>query len=255
LNIVSVQVIQRAFSILEILALHEAGLAELAQLTGIQKTTLHNILKTLVELGAVKRASGGRYAIGAKIAELGEPEFRRVSLQPLAQRVANDLTAETGESVVISVLRGAERFVIAYTDGPQELTVRLDISERRSPYDASTGRVLLAYLPKAVQERVIDLRGLPGDEWSAITSRDALLAALDEIRGAGLALHLHVNQEVQTLAVPVLGPDERAWAAIGVRMPASRFLNGRREALIEGMRNASRRMSDLLGFQPGAVGV
>ncbi|MGV3722953.1 MAG: IclR family transcriptional regulator, partial [Actinomycetota bacterium] len=177
-----VQVLQRAFSILDILALREAGLAELSQLTGIQKTTLHNILKTLVELGAVTRTVGGRYAIGAKIAELGEPEFRRVSLQPLAQRIANGLTAEIGESVVISVLRGAERFVIAYTDGPQELTVRLDLSERRSPYNASTGRVLLAYLSAAERERVIDLRGLPGDEWRAITTREELNASLDEIR-------------------------------------------------------------------------
>lgn len=250
-----VQVLLRAFSVLDILALHEAGLAELSQVTGIQKTTLHNILKTLVELGAVKRTSGGRYAIGAKIAELGEPEFRRVSLQPLAQRIANDLTAEIGESVVISVLRGAERFVIAYTDGPQELTVRLDLSERRSPYDASTGRVLLAYLPAAERERVIELRGLPGDEWRAITTREELLTALDEIRRNGLALHLHVSQEIQTLAAPVLGPDGRAWAAIGVRMPASRFLNGRREAVIGGIQHASRRMAELLGFQATAAQV
>lgn len=251
----SIQVLERAFAILEILALHEAGLGELARITGIQKTTLHNILKTLGQLGAVKRSSGGRYAIGTRIAELGEPEYRRTSLQPLAHRVANDLTREIGESVVISVLRGAERFVIAYTDGPQELTVRLDLSERRSPYDASTGRVLLAYLPRREQERVIDVRGLPGDEWPAINSREELLAALDEIRGTGLALHLHVNQEVQTLAVPVLGPDGSAWAAVGVRMPASRFLNGRREAIIGGMREASRKMAELLGLQAGVTAV
>jgi DNA-binding IclR family transcriptional regulator len=252
---VPVQVLQRAFSILDILALREAGLAELSQLTGIQKTTLHNILKTLVELGAVTRTTGGRYAIGSKIAELGEPEFRRVSLQPLAQRIANDLTAQIGESVVISVLRGAERFVIAYTDGPQELTVRLDLSERRSPYNASTGRVLLAYLSAAERERVIDLRGLPGDEWSTIATREELLASLDEIRSAGLALLLHVNQEVQTLAAPVLAPDGRAYAAVGVRMPASRFLNGRREAVIEGVRAAAAKMSELIGFQASSVGV
>jgi DNA-binding IclR family transcriptional regulator len=255
LNTVSIQVLQRAFSILDILALREAGLAELAQITGIQKTTLHNILKTLVELGAVKRTSGGRYAIGAKITELGEPEFRRVSLQPLAQRIANDLTSQIGESVVISVLRGAERFVIAYTDGPQELTVRLDLSERRSPYNASTGRVLLAYLTEVERERVIDLRGLPGEEWRAISSREELIVALDEIRRAGLALLLHTHQEVQTLAAPVLGPDGRAYAAVGVRMPASRFLNGRREVVIEGVRGAAAKMSELIGFQATAVGV
>jgi DNA-binding IclR family transcriptional regulator len=47
----------------------------------------------------------------------------------------------------------------------------------------------------------------------------------------------------------VPGPDGRPWAAIGIRMPASRFLNGQREQVIEGLREACRRMSDILGLQ------
>lgn len=244
----AVQVLQRAFSILDLLALRDAGLAELARETGLQKTTLHNILKTLVELGAVQRTADGRYALGPKIPELGEGEYRRTSLQPLAQRIAADLCSAVQETVVISVLRGAERYVLAYAVGPQELTVRIDLSTGKSPYDATTGRVLLAFLPEAERRRIIEARGLPGDEWRAITTREELDAALDEIRRNEVALHLHVEQEIQTVAVPVFGPNGGAWASIGIRMPASRFLNGRREAILAGLREASSRMSDLLSL-------
>lgn len=244
----AVQVLQRAFAILDQLALRDAGLAELARQTGLQKTTLHNILKTLVELGAVRRTADGRYALGPKIPELGEGEYRRISLQPVAQRIAADLCAAVRETVVISVLRGAERYVLAYAVGPQELTVRIDLSTGKSPYDATTGRVLLAYLPEAERERIIEARGLPSDDWPAIASREELDAALEEIRRNGMALHRHVQQEIQTVAVPVFGPDGRAWASIGIRMPVSRFLNGRREAILSGLRDASARMSDLLSL-------
>lgn len=247
-----IQVIQRAFAVLDYLAAREAGLAELAAATGLQKTTLHNILKTLVELGAVRRTPAGGYALGPKLVELAEPEFRRVSLQPLAQRIADDLAAELRETVVISALRGVERFIIGFALGPQELTVRLDVTTRRSPFDASTGRVLLAFLSAQELDRVVEHWGLPGELWREVGDRASLDAALAQIRHTGLALQLHSQDEIQTVAAPVPGPDGRPWAAIGIRMPASRFLNGQREQVVDGLREACRRMSDILGLQAPA---
>jgi len=246
---VQIQVLQRAFAILDFLAAREAGLAELAAAIGVQKTTLHNILKTLVELGAVRRTPGGGYALGLKLVELAEPEFRRVSLQPLAQRIADDLAAELRETVVISALRGVERFIIGFALGPQELTVRLDVTTRRSPFDASTGRVLLAHLSGQELDRVVEHWGLPGALWHEASDRASLDASLAEIRRTGLALQLHSRDEIQTVAAPVPGPDGRPWAAIGIRMPASRFQNGQREQVIEGLRESCRRMSDILSIQ------
>jgi DNA-binding IclR family transcriptional regulator len=246
---VQIQVLQRAFAVLDVLAIREAGLAELAAAAGLQKTTLHNILKTLVELGAVRRTPGGGYALGPKLVELAEREFRRISLQPLAQRIADDLAAELRETVVISTLRGVERFIVGFALGPQELTVRLDVTTRRSPFDASTGRVLLAYLSEQELDRVVEHWGMPGELWREVTDRTSLDAALAEIRRTGLALHRHSQGEFQTVAAPVPGPDRRPWAAIGIRMPASRFQNGQREQVIDGLRRACGRMSDLLGFQ------
>lgn len=247
-----IQVLQRAFAILDFLAAREAGLAELAEATGLQKTTLHNILKTLVELRAVRRTPGGGYALGPKLMELAEPEFRRVSLQPLAQRIADGLAAELRETVVISALRGVERFIIGFALGPQELTVRLDVTTRRSPFDATTGRVLLAHLSAAELERVVEHWGMPGELWREVSDRASLGAALAEIRRTGLALQRHSQEEIQTVAAPVMGPDGRPWAAIGIRMPASRFQDGQREQVISGLREACRRMSEILGFQAPA---
>lgn len=243
-----IQVLQRAFSVLELVSDRDMGLAELSEATGIQKTTLCNILKTLTDLGALRRTSTGRYAIGSKLVDLAAGEVHSSSLMPLAQRTADDLAVRVRETVVVSALRGAERFVIGYSVGTQNLTVRLDPDEPRSPYDVCTGRVLLAHLSPAELEAVIQVRGYPGREWLGICDRESLDRALEQVRAAGMALQHDPKRQVQTLAAPIYGPDGRAWAAIGISMPASRF-GGEQDPVLAELREAAARMSDVLCYR------
>ena len=249
-----IQVLHRAFDILALVSGREMGLAELSEATGVQKTTLCNILKTLTELGALRRTLAGRYTVGPTLVQLAAPEVRSSSLLPLGQRTADELSARVREMVVVSALRGVERFVIGHAPGPQELTVRFDSDQPRSPYDAPTGRVLLAHLSPAELETVVRARGLPGDEWAGITDRTCLDAALREIREAGLALKLNAEKQVQTLAAPIFGPDGRVWAGIGISMPASRFQGDQRGVIVTELREAAARMSDILCYRaPGRI--
>ena len=50
-----IQVLQRAFAVLEYLSNEPTSLASLADRTGLHKSTLHNILRTMVALGVVER--------------------------------------------------------------------------------------------------------------------------------------------------------------------------------------------------------
>lgn len=243
-----IQVLHRAFSMLEQLEGGELSLAELARETAIQKTTAANILKTLTDLGAVSKTTGGRYSLGPRLLELAEPQLRQQTLQPLAQRTAERLAQEVGETVVVSALKGVWRYVIAVRQGTQELTVRIELMEERSPYDATTGRVLLAFQPEAVQQRIRQAHGLPGPEWRQVDTAEELEAALEEIRRTGMAFDVNATQQIQTLAAPVFGPDGQVWAAIGIRMPHSRFQDANRETVISALRASARHMGDLLGY-------
>lgn len=62
----SVQSLERAFALLELLALHPRGMAltELAETTGLHKSTVHRLLGSLFSLGYVVKDSGsGHYRL------------------------------------------------------------------------------------------------------------------------------------------------------------------------------------------------
>ena len=74
-----IQVLQRAFAVLEVLSNEPTSLALLADKTGLHKSTLHNILRTMVALDVVERTEHGIYALGPKLIALAEPTIARSS--------------------------------------------------------------------------------------------------------------------------------------------------------------------------------
>jgi len=69
-----IQVVDRAFAILELLANQNsnAGVAEISKQLGLNKTTTHRLLKVLEHHGYVeKNGPDGKYGLGSKLFELG----------------------------------------------------------------------------------------------------------------------------------------------------------------------------------------
>ena len=68
----SIQVIGRAVRLLDTLAAADqpVSLKQLAQTTQLHPSTAFRILTSLIEHGLVERAAGGRYGLGAKLAQL-----------------------------------------------------------------------------------------------------------------------------------------------------------------------------------------
>ena len=248
-----IQVLGRAFLLLDLLHEREPQtLAELTRATGLQKPTVHNILKTLSAHGAVCRTPDGRYALGPKLGEWAgpaAPRSRRALLLPLAQRAADNLAARIDEAVAASTLDGDQEVLLARATGTRLLTVRLDApahAPRRSPYAACAGRVLLAYLDPAQRAAFVEKDGYPGAAWDGITAEADLEAALGSIRAVGVAFQKSPDEQVQVVAVPVFGPDGAAWAALAVHLPASRFTGRHRTEVIVGLKAAAGEASDAL---------
>lgn len=237
-----IQVLERAYTVVGLLAEQDLTLAALTRATGLHKPTLHNILASLQELGVVRRAPSGEYTLGDALFALAAPRLRRDVLHRAAQSAAADLAREIQERTVVAVLRHGIRYKIVQIESTRSVTVNPLALERRSPYDASTGRVLLAHLETSELDEVVRARGYPGSEWADITSRPALLSALAAVRQNGIAYHTTPDSEVHSVAVPVFGPDGRVWAAIGVSVPSTRFVGNHRNQIVASLRTAAEAM-------------
>ena len=104
----SIQSVDRALFLLETIAEAggEASLTELATRTGLNISTCHHLLATLIQRGFAAKVPGRRlYALGARILYLGHACLQ-VDLPRRAQPYLETINQATGETVHLAALAG-----------------------------------------------------------------------------------------------------------------------------------------------------
>ncbi len=104
----SIQSVDRALFLLETIADAggEATLTELANRTGLNISTCHHLLATLIRRGFATKVTGRRlYALGARIFYLGHACLQ-VDLPRRAQPYLEAINQATGETVHLAALQG-----------------------------------------------------------------------------------------------------------------------------------------------------
>ena len=239
-----IQVLHRALGILEELSPRpSASVKELAELTGLKKSTLCNILKTLTQLGYVTKAERGTYRLGPKLGEIAHPQLQQDALARLGREAVLALADATRESAQLVVLRDGERYIIAEGRSPQDLivnTVTLDVTAAGS----ATGRVILAHGDDATLREALRRSHAPGE------SLDELRAELRAVREDGLCENHPRDRAVVGLAVPVFCGTAIV-AALGVYLPSVRSRGKHRAEVIESLRRAGKELSVRLSAEVG----
>lgn len=220
-----IQSIERATAILEFIA-GEGGAAylrDIAASTGLGKTTAHNILTTLDELGYVaRRVNDTRYHLGGRILNLarvaGDDSALRIRLRPVIEALA----ARTGETAYLGVPSGDE---VLYLDVVEsfEAPRAVSLARSREPLEGSAiGLVFLAFMP-GLRKRVLSARtGALGPDIEAEIEKVAA-------RGYSLDVETYVVG-LNCVAVPWRENGE-VRASIGLSGPAHRLEPGRMHEL------------------------
>lgn len=180
-----VQAVDRAVVLLKAIANspHPPTVWELANASGINRSTTWRLLGTLEHHGLVERDTATqRYRVGfaaLQIASAADHDTLVRRVRPILQRVAE----AAGESVTLAAARA---FSLVYVDQADPPTVPCPNWLGRSlPLHAtSSGKVFLAWLPDAELEAVLPAT-LERYTSRTITDRGRLRSALAEIRRDG----------------------------------------------------------------------
>jgi DNA-binding IclR family transcriptional regulator len=233
----SIAVIDKTFSILEVLARtgRALTLAELAEENRLPKPTVHRILRSLRDLGYVEQAArGGTYELSARLAtlrEFGRDEAVREKVRPLMAR----LHTEFNETVNLGFLEGIYIRYGYVIETTQPLRWIVKPGARDQFHTTALGRVIVAHLPEEQQARLVAkaCSTLPARGRKAARAR--LEKELAATRARGFASE---DEEtvvgVACVAVPLIGMGEPL-AAVSVSVPVHRFPPRRRTALIAAM--------------------
>ena len=239
-----IQVIHRALSILEFLALEPDrvhSLGEIADTFGLNRGTCSNILKTLAERNYVERLSGRRgYRLGVMAEQLGGARSLDHAIVSAARPVLQGLTRSLNETSLVGVLRGDKRVTLDSVQCDRDLQARS--RQVRNAYETATGRLLVAFLPRDRLDALVTSAGMPpADVWPGVDRRESLTRALAKIRKAELAT-TRSSDHIVGLAVPVRRADD-VLASVSVYLPEIRFRASRRQEILDALRDAGRQIS------------
>lgn len=245
---------QRVLRILDLLAEREAPLSftEIADTLGYPRSSVHNLLRTMVQSGwAELDADSRRYTLGIRAWQAGNTYLRAVNLADRARPHMERIRDALGETVQLAVRDGRHNVYIAKVDGSQMLVLASAIGRRLEAHATGVGKVLLAGLPEDECRKLLEAQPLERFTEHTITDLEQMRAELAQIRLQGYSMD---NEEytlgVRCVAVPVRDHTGQVVAGMSVSVPTIRFGAARLAQARALLATASADVSAALGWSP-----
>ena len=241
-----IQSIDRAVRVLTALqGTRRMSLSELAARLDLAPSTMHGIVRSLVEHGMVVQERGSsRYQLGPAVLRLGNVYLDTLELRSRAIPWAEDLARRTGLAVRTGVLLIDDVVIIHHEPRPDGSRQMPEVGIVIPVHASALGKALLAFLPED-EKRVLasgELRSMTGE---TISSPELLRDQLDLIRASGVATEQDEAVLGEgSLASPVFDSYGEAVGAIGVVVPSGDL---ERPEVRDLVRDAARAVSRELG--------
>ncbi|GGJ28240.1 IclR family transcriptional regulator [Neoroseomonas lacus] len=173
-------------------------LAELADRTGLVKSTIMRLAISLVEHGYLARDGDGSYRLDAEVLRLGTIYTQSFRLEAHVTPVLEELVARTGETAAFYVRRGDQRLCLFRVDSPHLLRMHVRVGDALPLDSSAIAQVLRAFAARPLPDYVAAL------ELPIVT-----MGATDPHTGS--------------MAAPVFGPGDRLAGALALSAPVIRW--------------------------------
>lgn len=217
----------RAFSVIEaVLAAERAmALSEVMASVKLPKPTVYRICMMLEEAGLlIREPSSRRYSIGPALARMGISIMMNAPNRAPRHAILQNLVEEIGETCNLTMLEGSEVVYIDRVETAWPLRLTLQSGSHVPLHCSASGKLLLAYLPRAQRERVLARLSLHRYTGQTLTERAALERELEKIRNEEVSFDREEYLAgLVCVAVPVMTQSRRAIAAVAIQAPIARM--------------------------------
>ena len=203
------------------------GITELAQGMNVSPPTAHRHASTFLDMGYLEQSSTRQYRLTRRCAQPGMAMLGSLELMRAARPILRELRQQTGRTVSIAVLDGAEVLYLqrlcGFARGQYELERGLGAGARLAARDTAAGRALLAAAGESERVAVtrIHEEGLTVDEGGSRGGARGIALAIPSERERTGAIEITVPAAAMTAAelVAQLGkPLQASGAALGAAL-------------------------------------
>jgi len=194
-----VAAVDRALTILDALTDEKTSLAELSKRTGLYKSTVLRLAKSLEKFGYMIRSEDGNYRLGSKVLLLGSLYQRHFKTSEVVPPVLRKLVDELQEGASFYIADGDRRVVLHRMDATRAVRDSVHEGDRFPLTSGASGHVLRAF------------SGTRGERFDLI--RETMYAASYGER----------DPETAAISCPVFGHSDRLVGALSISGPRYRI--------------------------------
>jgi IclR family transcriptional regulator, carbohydrate utilization repressor len=246
----TVQVLERAFALLDVLASQPEPMAlkDISERTGLHPSTAHRILNDLTCGRLVDRPQAGSYRLGMRLLELGNLVKARLDVRDAAMAPMRELHKITLQPVNLSVRQGDQIVYIERTYSERSgMQVVRAVGGRAPLHLTSVGKLFLAFDDTQRVRAYAARTGLTGHTRNSITDLTRLERELAGVRANGYARDdEELELGVRCMAAGLFDDQGKLVAGLSVSAPADRL----EESWLERVRATAEQISGLLGYRP-----
>jgi IclR family acetate operon transcriptional repressor len=242
--------VDRAVELLLLLesASRDMGITELSKLLGVQKSTVHNLVQTLLARDFVRQTDSGRITLGFRLMRLGAAAAERLDIRRLADPILRELALEANEYVLLAVLNRNEVTIIDSV-APQRSTFivpRIDFSH--TFHCTALGKIFLAYGPEKFRQEIFKR---PFSQYTPYTlvQEETVATEITKIFDQGFAVSCNETIEgVTCIGAPVYNAHGKLAAAVSISSATARLTEDRYVEMATILKDKADAISKLIGF-------
>jgi DNA-binding IclR family transcriptional regulator len=217
--------LEKALKILDYIAdqIKGVNLTDVSKKFNIPKSSAHSLVSTLFNLHYLQKNEQNRFCIGVKAFEVGSKFIENNDAYSHSRLVLRDLVAAVDETAHLAFLDGAYVVYINKCECSHVIRMVSSIGKRIYAHGTALGKALLS--GKTDEDvRVLYHGNMEKITPNTITSIDALLSQLAEIRSTGFASEKEESTiGVCCIAVPIIDSMGRIIMGMSISIPRLRF--------------------------------
>lgn len=225
----------------------ERGINELAEASGMLKSSVYNIMSTFRQCGFIEKSrQTGKYGLGKKLLQLGNILINTDEVRQTTKPYMDNLAKECGE--VVYLARPETPNVVylesSYPAGAMYARAMAGVSAEM--FCTGIGKAMLAFMGEDALEAVL-AAGLRQYTPYTLTNPAALKDDLESTRRRGYAIdNMEHEYGIRCVAVPIRNYHDEVVAGLSISGPSLRVMDDRVTFFAEKLQAATAELKPLL---------
>lgn len=245
-----VPAVSRAVMLLERLARQRQPMSSsmLAAELSLPRSSVHGLCNTLLHHGLLRRQGDRGFLIGSGVMNLAQAFVADTNVTHEFGAMWRDIGQSPDESIVLSVLDGADCVYVAVRNSLRPLGLAFNVGMRLPAHLAGSGKAMLAWLPRPTLDALLPDGALAGLTDYGPRTVQQLHAELERIRERGYSLDDEsVRQGVLSFGAPVFDASGAVVAGIGMCINKAQLARDGTDTHHEAVMRVARTLSTRLG--------